>query len=203
MVVVLPAPLGPMKPNTSPFCRLSSSDLMAYRSPYFLVRSWVSITRRAPCRRFAAIGRRRAARSAVDSSLPWSASLHRKHETIIRPARAGGIVSGWLVAQSSCVAGSAARPISTARPSSTRRLRSTKPLIVVGQAGVRLAAGQLVAHHDLDDPGNVERRRDRRASTRRDRRCTVTCREDRSRPFAGSSSLSMSICCPGSSCRSG
>src|SRR5258708_725326 len=44
IVVVLPAPLGPIKPKTSPFLRSNSSDLMANSSPYFFVRSWVSIT---------------------------------------------------------------------------------------------------------------------------------------------------------------
>src|SRR5262249_26006105 len=43
MVVVLPAPLGPMKPYTSPFSSLSVSRFRAYRSPYILVRSRVSI----------------------------------------------------------------------------------------------------------------------------------------------------------------
>ncbi len=44
MVVVLPAPLGPMKPNTSPLSSLIDSDLTANSSPYFFVRSRVSIT---------------------------------------------------------------------------------------------------------------------------------------------------------------
>src|SRR5437763_11848988 len=43
MVVVLPAPLGPMKPYTSPFSSFSVSRLRAYRSPYIFVRSRVSI----------------------------------------------------------------------------------------------------------------------------------------------------------------
>ena len=43
MVVVLPAPLGPMKPNTSPRSSLRSILRIANRSPYFLVRSRVSI----------------------------------------------------------------------------------------------------------------------------------------------------------------
>src|SRR5438132_10753442 len=43
MVVVLPAPLGPMNPYTSPFSSLSVSRSRAYRSPYIFVRSRVSI----------------------------------------------------------------------------------------------------------------------------------------------------------------
>src|SRR5262249_37924555 len=43
MVVVLPAPFGPMKPYTSPGSSRSVSRSRAYRSPYFLVRSRVSI----------------------------------------------------------------------------------------------------------------------------------------------------------------
>ena len=43
IVVVLPAPLGPMKPNTSPRLSFRSIDLMANSSPYFFVRSRVSI----------------------------------------------------------------------------------------------------------------------------------------------------------------
>src|SRR5438093_13694349 len=43
MVVVLPAPLGPMNPYTSPRSSLSVSRSRAYRSPYILVRSRVSI----------------------------------------------------------------------------------------------------------------------------------------------------------------
>src|SRR5438093_12953946 len=43
MVVVLPAPLGPMNPYTSPFSSFSVSRLRAYRSPYIFVRSRVSI----------------------------------------------------------------------------------------------------------------------------------------------------------------
>jgi len=38
MVVVFPAPFGPMKPNTSPLSSLRVSRSRAYRSPYFLVR---------------------------------------------------------------------------------------------------------------------------------------------------------------------
>src|SRR5262245_45829218 len=44
IVVVFPAPLGPIKPNKSPAARSSSIDWMAYISPYFLVRSTVLIT---------------------------------------------------------------------------------------------------------------------------------------------------------------
>src|SRR5262249_46225716 len=43
MVVVLPAPLGPMTPSTSPRSILKDSRLSAYRSPYILVKSRVSI----------------------------------------------------------------------------------------------------------------------------------------------------------------
>src|SRR6185503_12536669 len=43
MVVVLPAPLGPMNPYTSPRSSLRVSRLSAYRSPYIFVRSRVSI----------------------------------------------------------------------------------------------------------------------------------------------------------------
>src|SRR4051812_10436570 len=43
MVVVLPAPLGPMKPYTSPCCSSSVSRFSAYSSPYILVRSCVLI----------------------------------------------------------------------------------------------------------------------------------------------------------------
>src|SRR5262245_4157237 len=43
MVVVLPEPLGPMKPYTSPRSSLIVSRFRAYRSPYILVRSRVSI----------------------------------------------------------------------------------------------------------------------------------------------------------------
>src|SRR5438046_185175 len=43
MVVVLPAPLGPMNPYTSPRSSLSVSRFRAYRSPYIFVRSRVSI----------------------------------------------------------------------------------------------------------------------------------------------------------------
>src|SRR5947209_7313710 len=43
MVVVLPAPLGPMKPYTSPFSSFNVSRFRAYRSPYIFVRSRVSI----------------------------------------------------------------------------------------------------------------------------------------------------------------
>src|SRR5262249_61448113 len=43
MVVVLPEPLGPMNPYTSPRSSLIVSRLRAYRSPYILVRSRVSI----------------------------------------------------------------------------------------------------------------------------------------------------------------
>src|SRR3954454_5465867 len=45
MVVVLPAPLGPMNPYTSPGSSRRVSRSRAYRSPYFLVRSRVSIMR--------------------------------------------------------------------------------------------------------------------------------------------------------------
>jgi len=43
MVVVLPAPFGPMNPYTSPLSSLIVSRSRAYSSPYFLVRSFVSI----------------------------------------------------------------------------------------------------------------------------------------------------------------
>src|ERR1043165_1847536 len=43
IVVVLPAPLGPMNPNRSPRFRFKLIDLMAYSSPYFFVKSRVSI----------------------------------------------------------------------------------------------------------------------------------------------------------------
>src|SRR6266480_4294339 len=43
MVVVLPAPLGPMKPYTSPRSSFSVRRLSAYNSPYIFVRSRVSI----------------------------------------------------------------------------------------------------------------------------------------------------------------
>src|SRR5947207_1861014 len=45
MVVVLPAPLGPMNPYTSPRSSFSVSRFRAYRSPYIFVRSRVSIMR--------------------------------------------------------------------------------------------------------------------------------------------------------------
>ena len=48
IVVVLPAPLGPMKPNTSPCSSVRLSRLRANSSPYFFVRSWVSIMADAP-----------------------------------------------------------------------------------------------------------------------------------------------------------
>ena len=51
MVVVLPAPLGPMKPNTSPLSSLIDSDLTANSSPYFFVRSRVSIMSHEQCNR--------------------------------------------------------------------------------------------------------------------------------------------------------
>src|SRR5262245_4812828 len=43
MVVVLPAPLGPMNPYTSPRSSLIVKRFSAYRSPYIFVRSRVSI----------------------------------------------------------------------------------------------------------------------------------------------------------------
>src|SRR6516162_3397811 len=43
MVVVLPAPLGPMNPYTSPRSSLIVRRFSAYRSPYIFVRSRVSI----------------------------------------------------------------------------------------------------------------------------------------------------------------
>src|SRR6516162_576865 len=43
IVVVLPAPLGPMKPYTSPRSSFSVSRFRAYSSPYIFVRSRVSI----------------------------------------------------------------------------------------------------------------------------------------------------------------
>src|SRR6516162_1381763 len=43
IVVVLPAPLGPMNPYTSPRSSLSVKRFNAYRSPYIFVRSRVSI----------------------------------------------------------------------------------------------------------------------------------------------------------------
>jgi hypothetical protein len=43
MVVVLPAPFGPMNPNRSPLFKFKLIDLMAYSSPYFFVKSRVSI----------------------------------------------------------------------------------------------------------------------------------------------------------------
>src|SRR3954462_13290544 len=43
MVVVLPAPLGPMNPNRSPRLKFKLIDLMANNSPYFFVKSRVSI----------------------------------------------------------------------------------------------------------------------------------------------------------------
>src|SRR5579883_2305971 len=43
MVVVFPAPFGPMNPNTSPCSSFKVSRSRAYRSPYFFVRSRVSI----------------------------------------------------------------------------------------------------------------------------------------------------------------
>src|SRR6266850_868218 len=43
MVVVLPAPLGPMNPYTSPRSSFNVSRFKAYRSPYIFVRSRVSI----------------------------------------------------------------------------------------------------------------------------------------------------------------
>src|ERR1700733_16106307 len=44
MVVVLPAPLGPMTPKTSPLSSFIDRDFTAKRSPYFFVKSRVSIT---------------------------------------------------------------------------------------------------------------------------------------------------------------
>ncbi len=44
IVVVLPAPLGPMKPKTSPLSSFKFNDFTANSSPYFFVRSRVSIT---------------------------------------------------------------------------------------------------------------------------------------------------------------
>src|SRR5258706_11149964 len=43
IVVVLPAPLGPMNPNRSPRFKFKLIDLMANNSPYFFVKSRVSI----------------------------------------------------------------------------------------------------------------------------------------------------------------
>src|SRR4029078_4093050 len=43
IVVVLPAPFGPMNPNRSPRLKFKLIDLMAYNSPYFFVKSRVSI----------------------------------------------------------------------------------------------------------------------------------------------------------------
>src|SRR3954467_15505995 len=43
MVVVLPAPFGPMNPNRSPRFKFKLIDLIANKSPYFFVKSRVSI----------------------------------------------------------------------------------------------------------------------------------------------------------------
>ena len=43
IVVVLPAPFGPMKPNRSPRFKFKLIDLIANNSPYFFVKSRVSI----------------------------------------------------------------------------------------------------------------------------------------------------------------
>ncbi len=43
IVVVLPAPLGPMNPNKSPRFNFKLIDLIANKSPYFFVKSRVSI----------------------------------------------------------------------------------------------------------------------------------------------------------------
>src|SRR5262245_37240763 len=84
MAVVLPAPLGPMKPKTSPFCRFKSSDLTANSSPYFLVRSLVSITARHSRVRWG-LGVDRTCRRAIGA-------LDRQHPAMDGPvlvARAG------------------------------------------------------------------------------------------------------------------
>src|SRR5215217_4125368 len=61
MVVVFPAPFGPMNPNTSPCSSFKVSRSRAYRSPYFLVRSRHSI-----------IG------GLVSCELPAAGRLHRQ-----------------------------------------------------------------------------------------------------------------------------
>src|SRR5512141_3183609 len=48
MVVVLPAPFGPKRPNTSPGRTLRSSLSTAVKSPYFLVRARVLIAGAPP-----------------------------------------------------------------------------------------------------------------------------------------------------------
>src|SRR5262245_18645883 len=65
MVVVLPAPLGPMNPYTSPRSSLIVSRLRAYRSPYILVRSRISIMNGARVS-FRVTGRSRRGRADRD-----------------------------------------------------------------------------------------------------------------------------------------
>src|SRR3954469_11804035 len=48
MVVVLPAPLGPRNPVTSPDCAVKEMPLTAVTSPYFLTRFSTSIIRISP-----------------------------------------------------------------------------------------------------------------------------------------------------------
>src|SRR5262249_17095342 len=73
MVVVLPAPLGPMNPYTSPRSSLIVRRLRAYRSPYILVRSRVSIMSESVVRgrrRLLLTGRcRRRQRSFLDGDV--------------------------------------------------------------------------------------------------------------------------------------
>src|SRR5215217_326721 len=48
MVVVLPAPLGPRNPVTSPDCAVKEMPLTAVTSPYFFTRFSTSIIRKSP-----------------------------------------------------------------------------------------------------------------------------------------------------------
>src|SRR3712207_3107216 len=84
MVVVLPAPFGPMKPNRSPRFRFKSIDLIANSSPYFFVRSRVSIMKVLVA--FPAAGQaHEAGGSLAPSRVPGVGRIcgfHRQDETV-------------------------------------------------------------------------------------------------------------------------
>src|SRR3982751_2414718 len=76
IVVVLPAPLGPMNPNRSPRFRFKLIDLIANNSPYFFVKSRVSIIEK-----LSKVTVGNSAEYCI-KSLPTFAPLHRQHKPI-------------------------------------------------------------------------------------------------------------------------
>src|SRR4029079_10694763 len=121
------------KPKTSPFCRSSSSALTANSSPYFIVRSWASITRRTP-RKMLFQPAASVLQQSSDNGSWRRRVVHREYETIIRPMRPRGFERALVALELGARRGAASNEHGP--PVSHEASEIDKMLIVIGQVRV-------------------------------------------------------------------